>query len=252
MCIFTGEVETVKNTRIFAREVEAGVQGLIYQMDVSAPKEVAMVLPLPVKTPVWEKGVRFLNLDEYPDLFDNLSEVFPRKTAWGSDLDLSYTPRSEGALKVVEVGSYVASFVPTMADFKKLDKRFQVPKESWSKLPHYRDYGFAVFQLKPGNKKLHPMALTFESRLKGQLFFPTVHIHDGEVHRKEHFHHTLYAQGWTNGNFKEKDWEESTNAAGKKVSEKQAKGMVWAEGKVFRKQMQGRLKNEDQFLTAQV
>ena len=38
------------------------------------------------------------------------------------------------------------------------------------------------------------MAFEFETRLKNEIFFPTVHIHDGEVHKREHFDHTLYLQ----------------------------------------------------------
>ncbi len=38
------------------------------------------------------------------------------------------------------------------------------------------------------------MAFEFPSRLNDQIFFPTVHIHDGEVHEIEEFDHTLYLQ----------------------------------------------------------
>ena len=128
MCIFTGEVGKVNNTRIFAREVEAGVQGLVYQMDVSASKELAMVLPLPVKTPAWEKAVRFVNLEDYEDFFENLNALYPSPDSLG-------WKSAYRSLEVIEVGSYIASFVPTLDDFAKLDKRFQVSKESWAQLP---------------------------------------------------------------------------------------------------------------------
>ncbi len=38
------------------------------------------------------------------------------------------------------------------------------------------------------------MAFEFKSRFADQLFFPTIHIHDGEVHETEHFDHMLYLQ----------------------------------------------------------
>lgn len=38
------------------------------------------------------------------------------------------------------------------------------------------------------------MAFSFPSARAGHLFFPTMHIHDGEVHEKEDFDHTLYCQ----------------------------------------------------------
>lgn len=49
MCCFSGKVDQVKNTRIFARLGEGGSQFLIYEMDVSARQDVAMVLPGLVK-----------------------------------------------------------------------------------------------------------------------------------------------------------------------------------------------------------
>ncbi len=42
---------------------------------------------------------------------------------------------SLGALSVQQVGDYIASFVPTMADFSRLDPQFLIPKETWDKIP---------------------------------------------------------------------------------------------------------------------
>ena len=107
--------------------------------------------------------------------------------------------KEDTVLEVQQVGDFIASFVPTMADFGRLDKQFRVPQQSWDKIPKYHDYGFAVFQLQNLRGKPHPMAFKFRSRLhtgdgSAELFFPTVHIHDGEVHAREHFDHTLYLQ----------------------------------------------------------
>lgn len=94
--------------------------------------------------------------------------------------------RAKGApaaapLRVHEVGSFEASFVPSLADFSRLDARFRLPDGLWEGLPIYADYGFAVFKLKAGERKVHPMAFEFASRDRRQLFFPTVHIHDGQI-----------------------------------------------------------------------
>src|SRR5690606_16069404 len=97
-------------------------------------------------------------------------------------------------LAVHEVGDFVASFVPTLADFRRLDPQFVIPQESWDKIPEYSDYGFAVFQLKSLVGNPHPMAFEFTTRWPDRIFFPTVHIHDGEVHDREEFDHTLYLQ----------------------------------------------------------
>ena len=96
---------------------------------------------------------------------------------------------------MVEVGSFVASFVPTVKDFSRLDEQFRLPDGTWDKLPAYKDYGFAVFKLKKGEQKVHPMAFEFPRADKTRLFFPTVHIHDGKVHDQAGFDHVLYCQG---------------------------------------------------------
>jgi hypothetical protein len=43
-------------------------------------------------------------------------------------------------------------------------------------------------------KAIHPMAFEFASRHPDRLFFPTVHVHDGQVHLTAAFSHALYCQ----------------------------------------------------------
>jgi hypothetical protein len=80
------------------------------------------------------------------------------------------------------VGNFVASVVPTVEDFRRLDPQFSISPEIWGKIPDYQDYSFVVFQLEELKGRPHPMAFEFETRHQENLFFPTVHIHDGEVH----------------------------------------------------------------------
>src|SRR5581483_11470974 len=97
-------------------------------------------------------------------------------------------------LEVHDVGDYIASFVPTVDDFERLDPRFSISKQVWSAIPAYADYGFAVFQLRELSGSTHPIAFEFQTRLSDALYFPTVHIHDGTVHEKDNFDHVLYLQ----------------------------------------------------------
>jgi hypothetical protein len=97
-------------------------------------------------------------------------------------------------LEVVEVGSFEASFVPTLADFGRLSPIFRLPAQVWEQLPGYRDYGFAVFKLKPGRHEIHPMALAFRTRFDRHVFYPTLHVHDGTVPAFEKFDHAFYLQ----------------------------------------------------------
>ncbi len=194
MCCFSTKT-TVHGTRIFARLARPGVQLLAYQMTYSAATPTAMILPLPVATPAREDSVRFRSLKGYPQLFDELARAFPELPSFSLSRSKGVSAAAAAApLEVHEVGDFVASFVPTIADFARLDPRFVIAKDVWDKIPEYRDYGFAVFQLKQLAGAPHPMAFEFDTRLDGALFFPTVHIHDGTVHATDEFDHALYLQ----------------------------------------------------------
>lgn len=195
MCCFSQPVRHVSNTEIFARLSGLGTQFLVYQMTFASDGPNAMVLPLPVRS-----VVRFLNFASYPRFFDDMRRGFPTGHAGmggggmgglGGGMALPQT------LPVESVGEFVASFVPRIADFDRLDSRFVLPKTVWEALPAYQDWGFAVFQLRTPSKakaRVHPMALEFDTRHPGTLFFPTLHIHDGAVHLEEDYDHMLYFQ----------------------------------------------------------
>lgn len=192
MCIFSPHVSTVAKTKIFARSATDGRQFLVYSMQYSAGSELAMILPLPVPPSAPEDAVRFIDLSGYMEFFDDMAKGFilPQPAGRGPGGSLGHAQN----LVVHEVGSFEASFVPQLGDFARLDRRFRLPPRTWKQLPHYADYGFAVFKLKQGMRKIHPMAFAFPRRNPGELFYPTVHIHDGQVRDKAHFDHTLYCQ----------------------------------------------------------
>jgi hypothetical protein len=244
MCCFTGKVEEVKNTRIFARLGEHGNQVIIYQMSVNAPQDLAMVLPIPVKEGVGEDAVKFFDFSKYEDVFEDLWELFPPPRSSLAD-PFGAAPAAAGhSLKVVSVGAYDASFVPTIADFSRLDARFRLPEGVWAKLPGYADFGFAVFKLKPGNAQVHPMAFSFPTALTDTVFFPTLHIHDGEVHAKEIFDHTLYLQAPAS-NLARGGWHESPALAVTKVKCGLTHGMIRPELHVYNQIMRGIFDNGD-------
>lgn len=247
--MFSGKIKEVTNTRIFARMVEPGRQGLVYAMDVDTPTDVAMVLPLPVVVGAAEDAVNFIDLSKFPHFFSSLDKGFPA-SAGGDPFAGSPTrsaPKSV-PLKVLQVGSFEASFVPKMADFSRLDARFRLPEGSLEKIGIYKDYGFAVFKFKAGNQKVHPMAMTFPSRFADRLYFPTVHIHDGEVHEKEEFDHNLYAQCLNRGGRALLNWDESQGNAVVFSQAGLSEGLIDATKHVYRLRLMGELKNEDQFL----
>src|SRR5262245_14471028 len=216
-------------------------------MNFKAGSDLAMILPIPTPKSPKEDAVDFINLEKYADFFDEMRTGFPEPRSLGAAKDDAPRPKPvpEPKLKVIEVGSFVASFVPTVKDFSRLDEQFRLPDGTWGKLPQYKDYGFAVFKLKKGEQKVHPMAFQFPRADTRKLFFPTVHIHDGKVHDKAGFDHALYAQGAdTMGR-----WTESPQPAEMFMTKlDNAKGIVNGKDHVYRKQMIGTLKNEDVWL----
>lgn len=266
MCIFAQPVKTVTDTNIFARMLSDGWQALVYQMHFESNAKNAIILPLPVQVPSKDEGsLEFISLKENDTFFDDLNRLFP--------LALPQHPFSRAGadtavdsarlkLKVHDVGEFVASFVPTISDFDRLDKQFRVPGESWEKIPVYSDYGFAVFQLKSLAGKPHPMAFKFKSRLSmkkpGSLFFPTVHIHDGEVHKRERFDHTLYLQSqefdsvcgeYIKRGYSVEDevtgYARSKWAAVRHCDPRLSAGILNPQGLVHRRRMRGRFENTD-------
>jgi hypothetical protein len=208
MCMFSGPVEDVSDTKIFARLDGKGNQYIVYSMQFEAAQPVAMILPIPVSSHA-EDAVRFIDLSGYPTLFEDMFEAFAVQTLSLSGDTLC---DQEDTLTVHNVGDFVASFVPTVSAMNRLDVQFRLPHEIWDNLPTYSHYGFCVFQFdrnrarRRGVRKAHPMAFSFPTRDPGWLFFPTVHVHDGRVHDKEQFDHSLYFQADEVDALTERSW----------------------------------------------
>jgi hypothetical protein len=254
MCCFSQPVISVSGTNIFARPDADGRQLLVYSMTLHAKKDLAMILPLPVKTPAGEKDVKFIDLNEYPEFFADLEKGFPKPPQ--DELASAGIPTESNAsaakLEVVRVGNFEASFVPTEKDFARLDERFRLPKDAWKQLPAYESYGFAVFKLKPGAMKIHPMAFSFPRELPKTLFFPTVHIHDGKVHEKAHFDHSLYCQPTHDERPRTNGWEESYSHPGNFMKMKKLKDVVLPDQHCYKFEIRGFAVNRDTFLAVEV
>lgn len=248
MCCFSKEVQKVSATNIFARTSKDERQYLVYSMVLSAKEELAMILPIPTPKNSKEDAVKFISLEKYPEFFKDMLSGFPRPKDDKPNRGKDKKDKEPAKLKVVEVGAYEASFVPSVKDFERLDEKFKLPKSVWDDLPAYKDYGFAVFKLKKGeNQKVHPMAFEFpRADVKKGLFFPTVHIHDGKIHDKAEFDHALYCQT-TMEDISE--WAESPGHPGSFMKVKECKGIVFENAHVYLKLMKGKLKNQDTWLS---
>lgn len=229
----------VSKTNIFARMIEPGVQALAYSMNLDAGREVAMVLPLPVVPDSGDDAVTFIDLQAHPKMFEELHALFyvPPPLSRAAPKSASF---SAPKLKVHKVGAFVASYVPTRADFSRLDPQFRLPEVLFDAVPHYADQGFAVFQLAPGKVTVHPMAFTFPTRTPDRLFFPTVHVHDGEFHASAKFDHALY-------------YQRTAAADGDEVApmpvRKTYAGLVEPAQPMIRRTLHARLPNQDTWVT---
>src|SRR6185503_5916508 len=108
----------VANTSIFARRLNEREQGLVYSLELSVAGEVAMILPLPVLPGLGDDAVTFVNVEKHPDFFgDMLRLFFPPETTRAQAKSRTFIALSAPTLKVHEVGSFEASFVPSPRDF---------------------------------------------------------------------------------------------------------------------------------------
>jgi hypothetical protein len=188
--------------------------------------------------------VKFISLEKYEKFFEDMHNGFPPPVS-APETRSGDKPLADPELKVIEVGSFEASFVPTVKDFARLDKRFRLPDDVWEKLGQYKDFGFAVFKLKAGEQKVHPMAFEFPRRDATKLFFPTVHIHDGKVHDKAGFDHALYCQIAEGQSLPMFEWFESPSHAVNFMKIDKTAGIVKKDAHVYLRAMRGKLKNED-------
>ena len=263
MCIFSGPVRHVGGTRIFARPLDDGRQALAYAMRVAQDQELAMILPLPTPIGAAEDAVELVDLSGAADLFDQLELMFP------ATMTMAFAAGMRGpapqSLKVHQVGAFNASFVPAVADFARLDPSFRLPPRVWDQLPQYADHGFCVFALRPAAggerpgligrmlgrgsaqapaRDVHPMGFVFPRRDPDQVFFPTLHVHDGEVHATAGFDHTLYLQAdAADAAMLDWSWEMSRMPA---EPSPEAQAMVSRDRHVHRRVLRGALPNRDQ------
>jgi hypothetical protein len=241
----------VSVTQLFARLAD-GVQWLAYSMLLATPSDVAMVLPLPVARDA-EDALELIDLSACPEFFEQLGELFPEHETDMESREIGLAGSLQlQTLVVHDVGSFEASYVPRLRDMDRLDKRFRVPEEIWQSRKDYADFGFAVFKLKKGKKRIHPMAMRFGTAEPSTLFFPTLHVHDGQLHPKAMFDHTLYYEiapkqsATAHGpDGRAIGVGEATIPIEHKVSIPLTHGVAVPGGRVFRFELAGELPNAD-------
>ncbi|NUP14052.1 MAG: hypothetical protein HOW73_49095 [Polyangiaceae bacterium] len=226
--------------------MQDGWQQLVYEMQLATARDVAMVLPLPTAEDE-SPQLEFISLSEYPDFFRDLDRCFPAPAPVA--VSAAVAASAGGNVKVIPVGSFNASFLPSQRDFDRLDPRFRLNRDILAVLPQYARYSFAIFQLRSGEHQIHPMALRFRTRDSTTLFFPTLHVHDAAIHESAHFDHELYAQGgfgadWVRGAHAPR----STMDFGNFLVADRTRGLVQPDAAVFKGTLFGELPNVDHWV----
>lgn len=237
MCCFSRPINDVSATKIFC-SMSGKRQFIVYSMDLDSDEDVAMVLPIPASV---GSSVDFISFEHYPKFFDDMYRGFEiiAKALSLNARDISVND----TLKVEKVGAYEASFVPTANDFDRLDRRFSIPSKIWNQIERYEHFGFVVFRLAAGKKSFHPMAFSFETEIPERIFFPTMHIHDGEVHEYADYDHTLYYQ--PDQILPDVGWRESNSQAESFIDIARARGVVDGSKHIYSRGIHGKFENVD-------
>ena len=241
-------IDHVGSTQIFVSGLSDEEHATVYRMAYRAPEAVAMILPIPVRRGGAEDAVTFVDLGECRDFFELLDRCYPRPPEDSKPGGYGGRPRRP-PLAVHENGDYVASYVPSIGDFDRLDPRFRLPATAWGDLPDYGGHGFAVIQLKPGKDPLsvQPIAYRYPPEVPHELFFPTVHLHDGEgVGARARYEHVLYAQPFRqHPNVRVSGWEPQATSPRWAMDLSRTEGLVAPDRYLSRVRLQGEAPNAD-------
>jgi hypothetical protein len=214
MGCFSGGVE-VKGTKMFARLDGVGNQYIVYSVEYASTVDTALILPLPIAE--CDPSIQFVPLDGYGDFFNDLASGFvPRNMGRWMQVRSDYGDLPGLRHKGI-------AYLPSIADFARLDEAFRPPPDFLDQFPHYRDFGFVVAKLPstevpfeaigdisaeefaerrrellgdvPADRaRLIPIAFRFATREPRCIYFPTILVQNGECRTTADFDHTLYLQ----------------------------------------------------------
>jgi hypothetical protein len=191
MCIILSTVDKVANTKIYVSpDKENKRQLTVYSNEVATKEENAMILPVPNP-----ETIELLDLSNYPKFFEDCEACFTRVPT----LSLrSFQPMNAYAslLPVFQVGSYLASIVPSLYDFSRVNRDvFDYGDDLIRVLEkNYKEgFGFILCVLKKGSHTYHPFAYTHDIQTPNRLFIPTRHYHPGESNSTADWDHIIYS-----------------------------------------------------------
>jgi hypothetical protein len=216
MCIILSAVEKVSNTKIYVSPDEDNLRQItIYSNEVATREKNAMILPVPNP-----ESIELLDLSKYSKFFEDCESCFIKLPTLS--LTRSFHPEYAYAsiLPVVQVGSYLASIVPSFDDFVRIDRSiFDIDDNLLPMLAkHYREgFGFILCVLDEGSHTYHPFAYTHKMKEPNRLFIPTRHYHPGESNSYADWDHTIYSPITELHNTREMKFRDSSPIKWKKL-----------------------------------
>jgi hypothetical protein len=178
----------------------------VYSNEVSSSVENMMVLPVPSYN---QSDIQFMDLSNNKNIFRILENATTMQTR-GSDMSWS-RPKS---LKVHDVGSYKASIIPSLDEFKDLDKSVfskDLPEEFLQILKKYysENYVFIACILKTGSSEYHPFGY-ISPIINNQLFVPTRHVHNEHEETMSDWDHSIYFANYSSSKLTGSSYNGST------------------------------------------
>jgi hypothetical protein len=199
MCIFSGIIEHVSNTKILVsvvypsaleyRSINGVKKGIKtpqynspFQLTVysnraafDAENAPTMILPFPLKH--GKNRVKLLDFSRYSKIFEDLDLLFPMEEDQQS-FSMNFDEDDE-VIAVQYIGDYKASIAPNFAAISKVSNEFKIVTETKDILEKYykTGYGFIVCELTVHNQQYSPFAYLHEIRDDRKLFVPTRHFH---------------------------------------------------------------------------
>ena len=243
MSIFSQPIDTAADVNLFARMV-GDRQHLVVGMRLSAPTDVALVIPLPIRRGCGDHEVQLTSLDDSRAFFAALATGFapPVSARDRRDDEDEDAPRT---VRYAQAQPIQTSYVGSTSQLARIDENYHLPRAVLAAQPQYGDYGFLIHVLPAGQAvRVTPLAVCGPARDPSRLYLPTLVAAGGPAPDVVLQDATIYTQ-----HIHHLSLDESKNPAGDFVNTSVTGDLVDPEHLVQRKVVYGSNANADTFLS---
>ncbi len=173
MCIISGNIKSVKSTKILAIPSRCGNKQLtVYSNTVATDNNNVMCLPVP--------NPNTINFETVPkDIFNQCKDSFDKISFRSSNNIVAAAAINK--IREFSHGSYDVIVIPSINFLDEIPPSFAelTPDVIIFLKRHYENYnfGFILCKLKTGSINYEPFAYSHNMHQNGKLFFPTKHYH---------------------------------------------------------------------------